>query len=228
MYEELPGNAPEYDVEHVRPLAESPLAGKRILFLGSSITFGYGSLDTSFVDYIARRNGNTFVKEAVSGTCLTDDASDSYVSRLHTVDTNEKFDLFVCQLSANDFSKCKPRGQVEDREPTTVCGAVNHIVEYVRKTWGCPIVFYSVQCFGVEEYRETVDDLLQIAGLRHFDVIDLYNDAAFNQITDEQRALYMADGMHPTKAGYLLWWTPVIEPRLYAALRQPLPPTEAD
>lgn len=211
MFEELQGNQAKYDVENVQKLASSPLEGKRILYLGSSITVGYGSMNTSYADYIAKRNGTTFVKEAVSGTCLVDDQPDSYVSRLHTVDVNDKFDMFVCQLSTNDFSKFKPIGNVDDVEPTTVCGAINHIVDYVRKTWGCTVVFYTCHNFHEARYEQMIRDLLEIAQKKDFYVLDLYNDNQFNDITDEQRALYMADNMHPTKAGYLLWWTPAFE-----------------
>ena len=51
-------------------------------------------------------------------------------------------------------------------------------------------------------------------------MIDLWNDAAFNTITDSQKKLYMADPIHPTKAGYLLWWTPYIEAELVSMLNQ--------
>ena len=49
-------------------------------------------------------------------------------------------------------------------------------------------------------------------------VIDLYTDDAFNDITDEQRNLYMADPIHPVKAGYLQWWTPEIEKQMISYL----------
>ena len=60
-----------------------------------------------------------------------------------------------------------------------------------------------------------VDSLNKIKELQGIAVIDMYNDELFNNITTEERSLYMADGVHPTKAGYLLWWTPRIERDLY-------------
>lgn len=36
----LNGNAEKYDVKNVLPLENSPLNGKNILFLGSSVTYG--------------------------------------------------------------------------------------------------------------------------------------------------------------------------------------------
>jgi lysophospholipase L1-like esterase len=49
-------------------------------------------------------------------------------------------------------------------------------------------------------------------------VLDLWNDASFNQIPDDLRALYMHDDIHPTKAGYRDWWGPELEKQLLAFL----------
>ena len=35
-------------------------------------------------------------------------------------------------------------------------------------------------------------------------------EQGLNDITADQRKLYMKDDIHPTKAGYLEWWNPVI------------------
>ena len=60
-----------------------------------------------------------------------------------------------------------------------------------------------------------VDLLLQIAEKWDVPVIDLWNDAAFNAVSEEKRALWMADPIHPTQAGYLEWWSPYMEATLY-------------
>ena len=56
-----------------------------------------------------------------------------------------------------------------------------------------------------------VDLLLQIQEKWDCGVIDLWNNEELNNITDEERSLYMLDGIHPTRAGYLHWWLPTIE-----------------
>ena len=52
----------------------------------------------------------------------------------------------------------------------------------------------------------------------NIDVIDLYRNTEFNDIDPEKYAFYMFDEIHPTKAGYLEWWTPEIEAELYEIL----------
>ena len=48
-----------------------------------------------------------------------------------------------------------------------------------------------------------VSAVKEIAKIKEIGVIDLYTDTAFNDITSDRRTLYMADKIHPTKAGYL-------------------------
>lgn len=218
------GNSDRYAVEKVRKLERSPLEGMHICYLGSSVTLGAASLETSFVQYIAKRDGTTYVKEAVSGTTLVDDGPDSYISRLKTIDRNEKFDLFVCQLSTNDASQGRALGKVSAEGTTsfdigTVCGAIEYIITYVRRTWKCPVVFYTNAWFESDAYSKMVQALYEIRDKYGIGIIDLYTDRAFNAITDTERNLYMADAVHPKKAGYLLWWTPKFEEVLYQLFR---------
>jgi lysophospholipase L1-like esterase len=50
----------------------------------------------------------------------------------------------------------------------------------------------------------------QLAKKWNIKVLDLYNDPNFK----DQPALYMADEIHPTRAGYLEKWLPVFENKL--------------
>lgn len=220
-FRKMPGNADKYNVESVKPLAESPLEGMNICYLGSSVTYGASSLQESFVEFIAKRNGTTYVKEAVSGTTLvtTGAGGGSYVSRMKKIDKNAKFDLFICQLSTNDASQNKPLGSIDSTDTTTVCGAINTIIDYAKTTWNCPVIFYTNAYYDSASYAAMVAAIKEISTVKDIGVIDLYTDTAFNDITSEQRSLYMADKIHPTKAGYLEWWMPKMEQFLYEAVR---------
>ena len=210
-----PGNDAKY--ETVLPAEGGPLSGMKIAYLGSSVTYGAASQGISFADYITKRTGAKMIKEAVSGTTLTDDDRTSYVSRLKEMDPEEKIDLFVVQLSTNDATKKKPLGIVEAKEPydtKTVTGAIQEILTYIAKTWNCPVIFYTSPYYKSEEYAEMVQRLQELQSWYDFGLLDLYNDLTFNNITGRQKKLYMADAIHPTKAGYLLWWTPEFEKKI--------------
>ena len=191
----------------------SPLNGLRILYLGSSVTFGSASQGISFAEYIAERNGTEYVKEAVSGTTLVE-GKNSYVERLRALNKESEFDLFICQLSTNDATLKKPLGAPaisEDYDTDTVCGAMEYIISYVRDSFDCPIMFYTNSYYDSENYNKMVDALHDISKKHGIGVIDLYCDENFNNISKEQREAYMADVIHPTRKGYLEWWTPKFE-----------------
>lgn len=219
---QLPGNAAAYSVDQAGTVADSPLGGKHIVFLGSSVTYGASAQGVSFADYIAARNGCTITKEAVSGTTLAGGSPNAYIPRLEGLDREMQVDLFVCQLSTNDATQGKALGSVSDSmnpddfDTGTVAGAIEYIIAYASRTWGCPVAFYTNPQYDSQEYAAMVELLNCIREKWNITVIDMWGDDGFNDITAEQRALYMADAIHPTKAGYLKWWTPYMERTLTA------------
>ena len=68
----LEGNGEKYSLDNAAPNADSPIEGKTVLFLGSSVTYGSASGGVSFADYIEKRDGCEMIKSAVSGTTLVE------------------------------------------------------------------------------------------------------------------------------------------------------------
>ncbi len=215
------GNAEVYALENVEALESSPLNDKNILFLGSSVTKGACALDTSMADYIGILDGANITKEAVSGTTLATVKDNNYVERMEKLDTSASYDIVVVQLSTNDASQNVSLGSLStstdraDFDTDTVMGAIEYIISYCRDTWNCPVVFYTGTKYDSENYEAMVAGLNEIADKWGIVVIDLWNDADMNAVSDEDYALYMYDGIHPSQAGYLLWWTPKFEEVLY-------------
>lgn len=224
-YEMLRVNAlPEYELDAVNANEPNILTGKHVIYLGSSVTYGASSNQLSFVEYIAKRNGTTYTKEAVSGTTLVDNGDTSYIQRMiNNIDTNETADLFVCQLSTNDATKQMPMGTIsdsvnlEDFDTTTVIGAMEYIICYARQTWNCPVMFYTGTRYDSEQYAEMVEALKQLQDKYGIGVIDMWDnlDTDIPEYDD-----YMADGIHPNRAGYLNWWTPYMEQCIIEYLSQ--------
>ena len=197
--------------------SDNPLNGKHIVFLGSSVTYGAASNGVSFVDFLAEKMGCRVTKEAVSGTTLVDDAPDSYICRMKKLNPEMKVDLFVCQLSTNDATQMKDLGEtcrtydMDDFNTLTVAGAIEYIIAYARKTWKCPVAFYTSPRYDSARYAAMVGLLQTIRRKWDIALIDLWNDSIFNDITAGQRSRYMADPIHPTREGYLEWWTPYLK-----------------
>ena len=217
----LAGNAEQYDFSHIEPMADSPLQGKTVLFLGSSVTNGEAALNQSIPEYFAARMGCEVIREAVDGTTLTDKGKSSYVQRLlNNVGKAEPVDLLVCQLSTNDATKELPLGEIAqgtaltDFDTATVTGAMEYIIAYAKETWGCPVVFYTNAKYDSDSYDAMVVRLHELEEKWGLGVLDLWNAEEFNNVTEAQRSLYMKDDIHPVKAGYRDWWGPELERQL--------------
>lgn len=210
----LPGNAEEYGFDRIRKLEGNALEGKRVCVLGSSVAKGAMSCDHSIAEYLAARLGCRTVKSAVNSTTLADVMPESYIQRLHGLDRSMELDLFLCQLSTNDAKRGIPLGEIGSGGLTIITGAIEHIITYVRETWGCPVVFFTGSRYESAPYAAMVRRLREIRDLYRIGMIDLWADDAFNTLPEEKRALYMYDGIHPTMAGYRDWWGPELERQL--------------
>ncbi len=162
-----------FKLSRIEQQPDSPLAGKVIYWLGSSVTDGQNADHVAVAEYLAARTGAVCKKDAVSGTTLLDDGSNehnSYTARLMsstTLDPSEKIDAFICQISTNDCKSVNvgqwgemTAPEVTDRNAfdlSTSIGGVEFIIAYVTETWHCPVYFYSGAYFGDEGVRSNAD-----------------------------------------------------------------------
>ena len=147
-------------------------SSKKILCLGSSVTFGTGSNGVSFADMLKEFCGAEVHKHAVGGTTLADNSSDSYVSRLLSECKDiPVLDYVLVQLSTNDASRGNPLGKVSDEplfaDPSvydrhTILGAIEFIIKYATDRWHCPVGFYTGTKFSSDAYQQMVDALLKM------------------------------------------------------------------
>ena len=175
------------------------LKGKTVFFLGSSIVYGDGGV--SFAEVLAQKLGFTMVKEALSGTTLADINKDSYVSRLNK-HTQDRPDLFVCQLSTND-----PWQKVDIAETEK---AIRYIIDFVNEHFGCKIAFFTTTNFSNPPYEEHIKMLYELKKEYGFEVLDLYNNEYVTGENIKNRNTYLKpDGVHPTTEGYTKLWAPM-------------------
>ncbi|MBR6823676.1 MAG: SGNH/GDSL hydrolase family protein [Firmicutes bacterium] len=212
----LPGNTAEYDLASVEPNPASPLKGKKIIFLGSSVTLGQSSLNQSFADFLIKEDGVIGIKEAVNGTSMvdTDGMGPSFIKRIKNIDKDFAADAMIIQLSTNDATQNKPLGTISDStdidafDTLTIAGAMEWLIAYSKQTWNCPVIFYTGTQYLSPLYGEMVELTKKLQEKWGIGLIDLWNDEEMLALDDETYDLYMGDAVHPTKAGYKLWWTP--------------------
>ncbi len=220
------GNDNIYSVELTKTNADSILKGKKIIFLGSSVTYGSKSDGESFVEYLEKADGIIPYKEAVSGTTLIDNGDSSYISRMKKINTALKADAFICQLSTNDAKKELPLGEfsesydIKDFDTSKIAGAIEYIITYAKNTWHCPVMFYTGTKFENDHYEKMINLLYEISEKHNIFILDMWNDEEMNAVSEKEYELYMADGVHPKKAGYKLWWLPKFEEAIINILRK--------
>lgn len=217
---ELPGNQSSYAVNRVTPQVTN-LTGKKILFLGSSVTFGAMSLGESFVDFLWKQDGVLAVKNAISGTTLanfdTYEAGDSYVARFQAEMADAPvYDAVVLQLSTND---AKPTGAELGEissghyQTKTIIGAIEYILSQIKLLWHCPVLLYSNPYFENQKYQKMVSATKELQAKWGFAFLNMYEDPDC-LYSDKVRSLWMADAIHPTRAGYYQSWLPKFEAEL--------------
>ena len=230
-----PGNDDIYNPENLTPLENSPLKGKTILFLGSSVTLGYAAENISFVDYLARLDGVNAIKEVYSGTTVTTLDENCYLPRLMKYDASTAVDAIVVQLSSNDstllgddYGELSDSFDIEDFDTSTYIGSMESIIAYCKQTWGenIPIVIYANSKFRpqhkyesalykLDGYYDMVLITEKIAEKWGVTFMNMWDDEEMLKTTDAELKVYFADCVHCTKKGYLEYWTPQFEKTLY-------------
>ncbi len=207
------GNSSKYSVDNVDEVDNSPVGGKFVLYIGSSVTKGYGSCGTTFVDYLHKKYNIAGYVEAVNGTTIATIDEKSYYPRMSgNSHSSIHYDAVVCQLSTNDAKKNIPIDKVKE--------GIESIIYESNSVWDCPVIFFTNPRYDSEQYGKMVEALYEVQKEYDIIIIDLWNDEEFNNITEEERKLYMLDDVHPTKAGYLEWWLPKFEEVIIEALAE--------
>lgn len=220
QYSKLPGNTPQYSVNETETEL-SKLNNHRVLFLGSSVTFGFGALGESFVDYLWKKDGLRAIKDAENGTTLVNvdafAAGDSYVARFQADLKDPTPEAVVLQLSTNDVRRGTHHlGEISDGhyDTKTITGALEYLLSEIKLLWHCPVIIFTNPDFGEPFYGEMVARVLELKEKWQFELIDLYHNSDFKN----QDSLYMADPIHPTRAGYREKWLPIFEEKLKGVL----------
>ncbi|RHW51876.1 hypothetical protein DS831_00650 [Bombilactobacillus bombi] len=202
-------------------LHHSALAGKKIVFLGSSVTRGLAAGGISFVDFLKSEDGVNTIKNAIDGTTLAGRGANTYVNRMKKqISPQTKLDAFVCQLSTNDVAQNKTLGTISnskdiaDFDINTTTGAIEYVIKYVQDTWHCPVIFYTGLYRDNPKYNQLVARLFELQKKWNFSIIDLYNNSDINNALKQNYNIYMADAIHPRKVFYQDYWTPIFRQEL--------------
>ena len=199
------------------------LKGKKINFLGDSITYGVGTsdFDHSYSQVMKRLYGLAEARAyGVSGSRYVLQMSEGedpvridFCYRAAAMDRDA--DAVVVLGGTNDFGYgCIPIGIPEDREPDTFYGACHTLYRFLTESYPDVPIFVCTPPHSIDElvgrdgvtYRHGhlsafVSVIRETAACYGFPVIDLYGTIGFQPFTEDSRNRFMPDGIHPNDAG---------------------------
>lgn len=208
--------------------------GFKVNFLGDSITEGVGVSDQNnrydnriakILEFSANNN------YSISGSRLAHQTYPSakprydlcFCGRAYDMDTTA--DMVVVFGGVNDYIHGDaPFGEIGDTVPSTFCGGVYFLMNFLRETYGDkPIIFMSpARCFlrhQVDDLIPSVHDAKRVPGkplidyvdviietAKQFDikVLDLYRNLGVDPHIPEQFEKYTTDGLHFNDEGHKL------------------------
>lgn len=200
------------------------LQGKKILFLGDSITEGAGtsSHEHRYFEIIQAKTGAICKGYGVGGTRITriKEKSDNpehdrwFNSRIDELDKDA--DIIVIFGGTNDFGHGGIElGNIGDIDEYTFYGALNTLYQNVLSNFPNSKIVVATPIHRSDENEELsshnlrrstnlkgfVDIIKEVANKYSLYVIDLYNEVEINIDDKRQRDLYVPDGLHPSDMG---------------------------
>ena len=201
------------------------LQGKRIAFLGDSITFGHGTTQNCmrFTDRIALQQGCTTYNHGVNGTRFAvqrhADSEDAQGFYRRLFDLPQDVDCVVVFGGTNDYGHGDaPLGTFADRTPATFYGACHFIMRsLLEKYVSVPLVFltplHRVQedvsldprkagsSASLADYRAIIQEVATYYALP---VLDLYATSGIQPCVPAIAQALCPDGLHPNDDGHAL------------------------
>lgn len=210
------------------------LKGKKIAFLGDSITEGSGVQDcaNNRYDNVLKRECQLaeVYNYGVGGTRLAHQRKPSEKPRYdlcfcgRAYDITKEADIIVVFGGVNDYIHGDaPFGQFGDSTPETFCGGVYFLMTLLKKEYpGKTIVFMNParMCYGdlngenpstrpvklpdAKPLTSYIEIIQKTAARFDIPVLDLYKKLPIDPRIPEHKEKYTSDGLHFTDAGHLL------------------------
>ena len=204
------------------------LKGKKINFLGDSITEGVGASEYAhcYVEQFAAATGAVCRNYGIGGTRIArrrvpyDNPifDQDFPSRVPGMDPDA--DVVVVFGGTNDFGDGDAAlGHMEDRTEDTFYGAYHLLIRKLLNRYpdGKLVVMTPLHRMSEDEtdYNERgvrrvgslqryADAIIEVAGFYGVPVVDLFRTSGIQPRVDILREKYMPDGLHPNDEGHAL------------------------
>ena len=199
------------------------LEGKKVAFLGDSITYGVGasSPETTYVGAFAKESGVEVFNFGVSGTRIArqlkpsacPDFDECFKDRAEKIPAD--MDVVVIFGGTNDFGHGDARfGCFEDRDEYSFYGALHSLLQMLIEKYPLAHIVYmtpmhrlsemktvneiGIPCRPLKDYVAAIREVCEYYSIP---VVDLFAISGIQTAIPAMMDLYMPDGLHPSDAG---------------------------
>lgn len=204
------------------------LKGKRIAFLGDSITEGVGvsSVENTYWKLVGQRTGAEVYGYGISGTRIAVNRQpnhDPHVEENYFAARAENMipdaDIVVVFGGTNDFGHGDaPMGIMKDRTPDTFYGGYHLLMQKLINRYpraqlivmtpmhrcseeDMPFNEAGIRRAGV--LKDYVEAIREVAEFYSVPVVDLFAESGIQPRMEIHKKMYMPDGLHPNDAGHI-------------------------
>ena len=198
------------------------LRGKKILFLGDSITQGIGATpDNKYTDVFARNTGAQIYNYGISGTRIArqinpdpNSGVDAKDFNVRAITMNEEADAIVVFGGTNDYGHGDaPFGNFTDRSVFTFYGALHTLILTLIERYPTARIIFMTPLHRSAEYaytqsvsrKEPLSEyaraIREVCEYYSVPVLDLYKNSGITPAVQKAKALYIPDGLHPNDLG---------------------------
>lgn len=192
------------------------IKGKKIAFLGDSITEGYGATNRyGYVDYIKEYSGANCFNFGIAGTRIAKQKEFSLNNPLYdkdfcmrAEDLDGDFDYIVVFGGTNDFGHGDaPLGAFSDRTPDTFYGALHTLYNILLKKYSKSKIVVVTPIYRTAQgelikpdlsLKSYVKAIKQVAEYYDLSVLDLFENDGCSVFDDS----LLSDGLHPNNDGH--------------------------
>ena len=202
------------------------LKGKKIAFLGDSITDGCGvsTIENVYWNVLARKTGAECYGYGIGGTRIAPqknlgegEVDRYYGSRVDSMIPDA--DVVVVFGGTNDFGHGDaPFGAIDDTDERTFCGALHALCkQLINRYPEAQLVIMTPLHRDTEDYgpynefglrlatnlEGYVDAIIKIAAFYAIPVLDLFRVSGIQSRVPVLKERYIPDGLHPNDAGHV-------------------------
>lgn len=202
------------------------LKGKKLVFLGDSITEGVGvsDINNTYWKLFERNDGCEVRGYGIRGRRIAEQqvknkidpsCDDNFRCQIPEMDADA--DIVVVFGGTNDYGHGDAAmGKMSDRNDDTFYGALHNLYSDLMKKYSEAQIVVMTPCHRLdeEEYynangirnvgtlKDYVDAIIEVAAYYGIPVLDLYRLSGIQPEIDENRKLYIPDGLHPSDKGH--------------------------